>query len=281
MKKFRLAIDLSDRQLGLAIARAVCREFSFAEVHAGRLPEADFTIEDGFLSGPEPVAETLSRAVAASGLDIKYRRKPGSCRFTLFTSVRGGAGVSSASVAYSRILSCEYGLKVLRLSFDPYLLPSGKSGASALLARTLEGLRAPIEAMCSEDEFRVLEPAQDGAENVFHEMKLEDIAEFLRIAEDDEGVDRVVLDVPRSFRYWKEMVSMCELRVLLVPGDADRAASERASGQMRALAGEEGAGGAGFALFSPAFDPAFRACPRDLYGQYGCEVRELAKRLEC
>lgn len=280
MKEFRLSIDLADDALAKALARAIAKEYRYVNVTIGQKDNADFTIQDGFLDTPAPVREIMDRVFALSGKDFAFERKADSCPFTAFTAGGGGRGVSSCAALYAHALADQGRKNVLLLSFDPYLTPNDPQAGMALLQKIVGGMRSPLKAACVAAEDGVCVPAQCTEHNLLHQLNTEDAARFLQAVEDSGEWDAVVLDVPRAYSSWKDVMNMCETQVVLVSGFADDAVKDEAA--RREL--QETADGAAsrppaVRAFSPGMDASFRFGQTDLYGQLGCEVRTLAQQL--
>ena len=283
MNEFRLALVLSDEALASALARAIAKEYRYILVHIGEWEEADYTIRDGFLGGPAPVWEIVDRALAASGKIFDFPRKPGSCPVTGFTSGGGGRGVSLCTAFYSAIAARGNERSVLQISFDPYV-PGGEPGRGMyLLEKVLGGSALPLGPACSKREEGYFMPAQQTANNVFFELDAETAASFLQTAEDSGEWDEIVLDVPRGYPHWREIMSMCENCVVVFSREewlrfADDAAYEELS--LLAELRPEGASPQKLLRLEPPEDPSVQLPFPNPLGPLGCEVKALAERLE-
>ena len=266
MNSFQLSIVLSDEALAAALARAVAKEYPYVQVTVGETENADFTIRDEFLGTPAPVREIMDRVFALSGKDFAFVPKEDSCPFTAFTAGGGGRGVTACAGLYASFQASRKKL-VLLLSLDPYAPPTDPQAGMALLKKVTAGAKAPMKAACIEKE--------EG-----HQLDAGDAAAFFRGIEDSGEWDEVVLDVPRAYWYWEELMDMCETRVVVVSADP-------LCGQMDEAAFLQLQKSAERAMdcpprtvrFAPAQDASARAGQLDLYGQLGCEVSALAQQL--
>ena len=282
MNVFRLAIVLSDEALAQALARAIAKEYPTIHAVIGEAADADFTIRDEFLGAPAPVREIVDRALAASGKTFSFPERASSCPVTAFTSGGGGRGVSSCAKLYAAFRAQE-GRRVLLLSFDPYLAPTDEQAGMGLLRTVLEGSDLPLKAACVCDENGCFFPAQSARRNLFHELTEEDAARFLTLCEDSGEWDEIVLDVPRALSGWRQRMNQCERQVVLcceqgLQGDADMAAWEELS-ELGDIADAQDKERPFLVRFTPGVDETLTEGACDLYGQLGCEVRELAQRL--
>ena len=281
MKEFKLSIDVGDEALANALARAIAKEYSYVRVTLGQRDDADFTIRDDFLGTPAPVREIMDRVFAVSGKPFDLERRADSCPFIAFTAGGGGRGVSSCAGLYAHALAEQGKRNVLLLSFDPYVAPSDPQAGMALLQKVTGGARIPLKAACVTKGNGVYVPAQSREQNLLHELTAEDAARFLQRIEDSGEWDGVVLDVPRAYAWWKDVLNMCEKQVVLVSAFADDAVKDEAAKKelQEAASGADSRPPEVFA-FSPGMDSSFRSGQIDLYGQLGCEVRGLAQQLE-
>ena len=270
MNTFQLAIDLSDEALAAALARAVAKEYPYVKVTVGSCEDADFTIRDEFLSTPAPVREIMDRVLAQCGRELIADKRPDSCPFTAFTAGGGGRGVSSCASLYASCRAAQ-GKTVMLLSFDPDTAPSDPQAGMALLKAVTGGGRIPLKAACVAREDGVYVPAQSMQRNLLYELTAEDVAVFLHAVEDSGEWDEVVLDVPRAYGYWQDVLNMSETKIVIVSYDPQRAWQDETA--LREL--QETA-----VRFAPAEDVSLRSGQPDLYGQLGCEVSALAKQLE-
>ena len=283
MNEFRLALVLSDEALASALARAIAKEYRYVLVHIGEWDEADYTIRDGFLGGPAPVWEIVDRALAASGKTFHFQRKPGSCPITAFTAGGGGRGVTLCSVIYSAIAAKGEKRSVLQISFDPYAPGTEPERGMYLLETILGGSSLPLQPACRKMEEGYYVPSQQTVNNVFFELDAQTVASFLQTAEDSEEWDEIVLDVPRSYPHWREVMSMCENCVVVYSRREDqRFADDAAYAELSLLAEQRPVGASVQKLLriEPPEDPGVQTAFPDPLGPLGCEVRELAQRLE-
>ena len=279
MNAFQLSIVLSDEALAAALARAVAKEYPYVQVTVGETENADFTIRDEFLGTPAPVREIMDRVLALSGKDFAFVPKEDSCPFTAFTAGGGGRGVTACAGLYASFQASRK-KRVLLLSLDPYAPPTDSQAGMALLKKVTTGAKAPMKAACIEKEDGLFVPAQSGCRNLLHQLDAGDAAAFFRGIEDSGEWDEVVLDVPRAYWYWEELMDMCETRIVVVSADP-------LCGQMDEAAFLQLQKGAERAMdcpprtvrFAPAQDASARAGQLDLYGQLGCEVSALAQQL--
>lgn len=279
MKEFDLSIQISDEALAAAMARAIAKEYPYVNVTVGETEDPDFILRDDFLSTPMPVREIMDRVLAASGKELIPERKPDSCPFTAFTSGGGGRGVTTCACFYAQTRAME-DARVLFLSFDPYLQPTDPQAGMELLHCAAGGARLPLRAACVADDTGLYVPAQSTDRNLLHELTAEDAAAFLESLEDSGEWDEVVLDVPRAVSYWKELMNMCERRILVGRGEGDPAdADEAAYRELLALAQGDGENATVLLRFMPPYDESVPEGQRDPYGPLGCEVKKLAKQL--
>lgn len=281
METIRFAIDLQDRDLAAALARAIAADYPYIHAALGENPgDADFTITDDFLGSPAPVREIVSRALAACGKTLDWKENAGSCPFTAFTSACGGRGVSSCSLLYAKAVASE-GKTVLLISFDPYVLENDTQAGMALLHALKSGAKLPLKAACIQSEHGFHVPAQSLIRNALHECSWQELQQFFANIEDSAEWDEVVLDVPRAFGAWREVMRSCE-RQVIVSTDAGRcdALAKKEDALYKELSAMEADGQpAALARFCPQWDDAFSAADADLYGQLGSEVRTLARSL--
>ena len=283
MNEFKLAIVLSDEALAAALARAVAKEYRYIRVCTGEWDEADFTIRDSFLGSPAPVWEIVDRALAASGKTFSFTRRPGSCPITAFTSGGGGRGVSTCAALYSAIASREGSRNVLQIGFDPYVSPCRTENGMLLLRKVLGGNVLPFKPACEKAEEGFYYPAQGAANNLFFELDAEQAAFFLQTAEDSEEWDEIVLDVPRGYPHWREVLSMCETCVVVSSrSDSLRHADDAAYEELVLLAERRREDELSQRLLriEPPEDASLQAAYPDLLGPLGCEVKALAEQLE-
>lgn len=270
MNTFTLAIDLSDEALAAALARAVAKAYPYVQVTVGEKADADFTIRDGFLSTPAPVREIMDRVLAQCGKELIPEKRPDSCPFTAFTAGGGSRGVSSCASLYASCRAAQ-GKNVLLLSLDPYRKPTDPQAGMALLKAVTGGRKLPFKAACCAREDGVYVPAQSTQRNLLHELTADDAASFLHNIEDSGEWDEVVLDIPRAYGCWQDVMNMCENQIVVASCDSREAWKDEAA----LLELQETA-----VRFAPGEDAALRGGQTDLYGQLGCEVSALAQQLE-
>ena len=281
MNIFHLSIVLSDEALAGALARAVAKEYPYVQVAIGEKEDADFTIRDEFLGAPAPVREIMDRVFALSGKEFDFPCRPDNCPFTAFTAGGGGRGVSLCASLYASWRTTQ-GKRVLFCSFDPYLQPSDPQAGMALLKKVTGGSSLPLKAACVVTENGVYIPAQSLERNLLHELTEEDAEAFLHGLENSGEWDEVVLDVPRAYGYWKNVMDMCETRVVVLSADPlAQKADEAALRELLAAETKDSGNKPPRTLrFCPTEDDAVRNGRPDLYGQLGCEVSALAKQME-
>ena len=279
MNSFQLSIVLSDEALAAALARAVAKEYPYVQVTVGENEDADFTIRDEFLGTPAPVREIMDRVLAISGKDFAFDRKPYSCPFTAFTAGGGGRGVSTCASLYASCKASQ-GKRVLLMSLDPYVMPTDPQAGMELLRKVTGGANIPMKAACTEREGNLFVPAQNGFRNLLHQLNAEDAAAFFRGIEDSGEWDETVLDVPRAYGYWEDLMNMCETQIVVVSADPQTAQMDEAAfHQLEETAERCGARPPRVVRFAPAWDDSVRAGDPDPYGQLGCEVKALAQQL--
>ncbi len=276
MNVFRLSICLGDEALASALARAVAKEYPYVEVFIGEEPLADFTIRDEFLGAPAPVREIMDRVLAASGKDFGFENDPSSCLFTAFTAGGGGRGTSSCAKAYGRVRAGQEGKTVLLLGFDPYYPPTDPQAGMNLLRCAAAGGSVPLKASCIPDSFGLYTPAQSTHRNLLHEMEPEEIAIFLENVENSGEWDEVVLDVPRACSCWRQIMNMCERRIVVYSDRNEEAGMDEAAYQELNLLKEPETM---LLRFAPQQDPYWDEGTGDLYGPLGSEVKALAQEL--
>ena len=280
MDIFRLSIALSDPALASALARAIAKEYAYIHAVIGETEDADFTIRDEFLGAPAPVREIVDRALAASGKSFSFPSRPSSCPLTSFTAGGGGRGVSTFALYYAAVLAQEK--RVLLLTFDPYAPPTDSLAGMELLHCVLDGRTAPLKAACIPDASGIFRPAQSSLHNLFFDMTAEEIASFLEKAEDSGEWDEIVLDVPRGHPHWKQILNMCERRIVLCCSDGATFDPDEAA--YRELQELEMLMGPGETLpllwlhFLRKDEPIPKGEP-DLCSQFGCEVSSFAQKL--
>ncbi len=280
MKSLQLSIALSDEALAAALARAIAKEYPYVHAAVGEREDADFTIRDDFLGTPAPVREIMDRVLAIVGKELITEDLPDSCPFTAFTSGGGGRGVSTCAGYYASVLSLQK-KNVLLLSLDPYLEPTDPQAGMALLKAVSSGARIPVKAACVEGNDGYYLPARSGYGNLLHELDTEEASAFFHGIEDSGEWEAVVLDVPRAYGGWKDVMNMCETQIVVVSEDGHAARRDEAAFlELQELAERSGrTDAARLVRFRPARDAALQAGHTDLYGPLGCEVRELAQQL--
>ena len=271
MNSLQLSIVLQDDALAAALARAIAKEYPYVCVTVGEKDDADFTIRDDFLGTPAPVREIMDRVLAMTGKDLIGQKRPDSCPFTAFTSGGGGRGVSTCAALYASELAAGK-RKVLLLSLDPYREPTDPQAGMALLKAVLGGARIPLRPACVTSEYGYYQPAQSGFSNLLHQLDYADAEVFFHSIEDSGEWDDVILDVPRAYSGWKEVLSMCETQVVVFSEDRFLVRQDDAAfAELQESADP--------VRFSPARDDALQNGQADRYGQLGCEVKELAQQL--
>ncbi len=279
MNLFQLSIVLSDEALAAALARAVAKEYPYVQVTVGETENADFTIRDEFLGTPAPVREIMDRVLALCGRDFSFVPREDTCPFTAFTAGGGGRGVSACAGLYASF-QASGNKRVLLLSLDPYAPPTDPQAGMALLKKVTAGTKAPLKAACIEKEESLFVPAQSGFRNLLHQLDAEDAAAFFRSIEDSGEWDEVVLDVPRAYGFWEELMEMCETRVVVVSADPLCGQMDEAAFLQLQRAAERAMDRPPRTVrFAPAQDASARAGQPDLYSQLGCEVSALAQQL--
>ena len=281
MNEFHLAIQLQDEALARALARAIAKEYPYVRAVIGESEGADFTIRDDFLGAPAPVREILDRAMAASGKEFSFARKPESCPMTAFTAGGGGRGVSSCAGLYAAHRARER-KAILLLCFDPYAPVTDPSAGMDLLRRVTKGGVYPLKTACVQGPDDVYRPAQSTVRNLLHELTAEDAAILLQNAEDSGEWDEVVLDVPRAYGNWREILNMCERNVAVFGERGFGAeADEAAFAELKSLSavGTDRSSGPSVYRFQPGLDMEMTGIDTDLHSALGCEVKELAQQL--
>ena len=279
MNPFRLSIDLSDEALAAALARAVAKEYPYVQVTIGEKESADFTICDDFLGTPAPVREIMDRVLALSSRDFPFDRRPDSCPFTAFTAGGGGRGVSTCASLYASFQASQ-GKRLLLMSLDPYVAPTDPQAGMALLKKVTAGAKIPMKAACIEKEDRLFVPAQSGPRNLLHQLNAEDAASFFHGIEDSGEWDETVLDVPRAYGYWEDLMNMCETQIVVVSSEPQLAKTDEAAFlQLQETADRCADRPPRVIRFAPSWDSALRSGQSDLFGQLGCEVKVLAQQL--
>ena len=278
MNVLKLSISLQDAALAGALAKAIAKEYSYVEVAIGETDDADFTIRDEFLAVPAPVREIMDRVFALCGKDLTSVKRPDSCPFVAFTAGGGGRGVSTCACLYASLRAEDADGEILLLSLDPYCETTDPNAGMSLLRKVTEGSRIPLKAACVRHDRGFYRLAQHSNVNLLHRLTLEDVAVFLHEIEDSGEWAEVVLDVPRAYAHWRELMNMCETQIVVFSQDASLAQfDEEAFSELQESVPDLSA--PKHMRFAPNHDLALNEGDADLYGQLGCEVKALAQQL--
>ena len=197
----------------------------------------------------------------------------GSCLITGFTSGCGGCGTSSTALMYGRVLSQFYDLKVLYLSLDRMAVkcsPFRNNGREEIFA-LLSGRRTAqqMESSFGRDSSGLYYMVQDEDINPCSYLDEAELAKLL--AGLARSFDRIVLDIPLNASEAFSALELCDSIVVCFGWQKELFA---ASECLMAILGNmrEGA-----LMFAAAYD---EDRGRDLFGQFGAEVRQLAQSVE-
>lgn len=222
---------------------------------------------------------------------------PGKVLFIGFTSGSGGVGTSTSAVILGRILSRLYSRKTLYIAFErsnpfdyAFSFESPNLPLDHLLYRISTGDCACfklINEYAGKDSYGLYAMSVQSCLNPLALGTEDDVFQLLSVIAEYGNYDRVVLDVPFDFVYWKNIMRLCEKQVIHYGfREHCHVASDRAKGEMeelceldhinaedrilelRTLRDEDS-----FIISEHGFDV-------DIHGQLGAEVRELADRLE-
>lgn len=318
MKTFDLAIVCRDEALAEAAAEAVSLKrrgwnvsvcdypgegcgFVLTDIEdLARVFRGRSLLLDGSVSCGEAVAfieETLyeageiQRPMAVSG-----RR---GLRSILFTSCRGGQGVSTCARLLAGRLSRLKERSVLYLSFDPFIpRRPGDAGAdvssdasdmngvkdsSQSLERLFCRLLSPsginthvpedlLSAALVRDRYGVYMPSPCAGFSPLYRADRDLCERFLNLAAESVMFDDLILDVPCGHPSLKELASVCEFRFFVRRKDTDLSPNSYFERFLKDSADEDGAV---FGIFEPEYDEW--AGRLDIHGQLGSEVKRFAE----
>ena len=243
-----------------------------AEVHAACPedlddPEKEVYVMERYASAESTAADISQLFGIAKAGDAE------SCLVTGFTSGCGGCGTSSAAVMYGRILSQFYELKVLYLSLDRIASKcspfrnNGREEVFALLSgrKTAEQL----ESSFGRDSSGLYYMVQDEDINPCSYL---DEAELAKLVAGLAGpFDRIIIDIPLNAGTAFAALELCDSVVVCFGWQKEL------YGASECLVDILGRIRDSVIRFTAAYD---EDRGRDLFGQFGAEVRQLAQSVE-
>lgn len=241
MEKLKLGINLSDREYGQALASYIAKYYRFAEVFVGNVPDnVEYVIEDEDVVVPSSAKELMDKIMDKIDIVNNFGISEVNNLFTGFTAGCGGCGVTAAARLYGELKALK-GEDCLYISLNPF----EKDGRNRLAA-----------------------------------MELEELSEFLTGLSTDMRKREVILDIPPSYRHWREVMSMCERQIVVFSWEEGRKPYSEAAAKELELMGSYVTEPGRVYRFSPARDDeSFKYEAPDIYGQLGSEVKALEKKL--
>ncbi len=220
----------------------------------------------------------------------------GNTAFWGFTSGVGGSGTSSLALAAGRILARLYRSDVLLISFDGFAVRDNRSeGESSTSLRELlyriacgEGLTTELlQTHCRKDAYDLYQLGGADRMNPLCRADAEELYRLLRQIALSRAYQKVLLDIPPAFSCWKELMRMCEKKVVNFGFLGHRSGPSGCQTEvLRECCLDDGAEPDGSVyVFRPMEDPVTflpERCPEgvDIHGQFGSEVRALVDRME-
>lgn len=220
----------------------------------------------------------------------------GNTIFWGFTSGVGGSGTSSLAQAAGRILARLYRANVLLISFDGFTVCDSTPGTDErtslreLLYRIACGESVTTDLLqihCRRDPYGLYRLSGTDRINPLCRTDPEELYRLMRQIAQSGAYQRVLLDVPPAIFFWKELMRMCEKKIVNFGFHDHRSAPSCLQQEvLRECCLEDGTEpDTGIYVFCSMEDPATFLPEHwsdgvDIHGQFGSEVRALVDRME-
>jgi len=243
----KLAINVNDKEYSRQLARALSKELKGVDIVVD-CKDFDYEINcQQYKSIGEICCDIETALPGATGKVIKNQN----CMFVCFCSANGGVGVSAASLTFARILSRIEEKKVFYLN------------------------TTPIAFLPEEDEFGVHSMVSSGMNPVFDKSE-HDMVQLLKAK--SEQFDVLVIDTSFSVCQFRTLFTYSDKTVIVFSPERGCRKTEVLFDALQDISKN---GGGEVYDFRPSYDEgSFSAGKIDIHGEFGSEVRELAKRLE-